>query len=169
MKDMCLSLVQEFWWDGILTLVAARGVIRLLPKSGALEFLNNWRPITLLTLIYKILSKILANRIKPFMDLLVDSQQAGFIPGRSIIDNILAFNVGKEFVRLRKLLAIFLKLDFFKAYNRLNHIFLKEVLLALGFSQLIVSLILGLVCNGSTKVHANGLIMLEFDLGRGVR
>lgn len=73
----------------------------------------------------------------------------------------------KEYVLWKKLLAIFLKLDFLKAYDRLNHIFLKVVLFALGFSPLIISLILGLVCNGSAKVHANCLFTLEFELGRG--
>lgn len=104
-----------------------------------MDFLTNWRPITLLTLIYKILSKIIANRIKPFMELLVDPQQTGFIFGQNIMDNILAFTVGKEYVRLRKLLVILLKVNFLKAYDRLNHLFLKEVLAALGFSPLIIS------------------------------
>lgn len=68
----CLALVQAFLKDGILTLAAARGIIRLLPQAGALELLTNWRPITLLTLIYKILSKMIAKRMTPFMDFLVD-------------------------------------------------------------------------------------------------
>lgn len=87
-----------------------------------------------------------------------------------ILDNILAFSMGNEYVCLRKFLAIFLKLDILKAYDRLNHVFLKEVLIALGFSPLIVSLIMGLVCNGFAKVHANGLFSTpEFELGRWVR
>lgn len=69
------------------------------------------------------------------------------------------------FARGGRLLAIFLKLDFLKAYDQLNHKFLKEILLALGFGPLLVMLILGLVCNGSAKVHANGLFTPEFELG----
>lgn len=103
------------------------------------------------------------------MDLLVDKQQSGFIAGRSIIDNVLAFMVGKKYVQIKKLLALFLVAYFVKACNRLNHVFLKEVLLDLGFSPFLVMLILGLVCNGSAKVHTNGMFTPEFELRRGVR
>lgn len=68
----CVEVIQSFWNDGILTLNTLRGVIRLIPKKGDLTKLNNWRPITLMSLLYKIVSKILANRLKQYMSKLVD-------------------------------------------------------------------------------------------------
>ena len=57
-----------------------RGVISLAPKEDSdLELLNNWRPITLLNLDYKIMSKVIARRIERVLPLLVYSDQSGFV------------------------------------------------------------------------------------------
>lgn len=69
-----MEVVHKFWSDGILTLGMTKGVIRLIPKLGELLFLKNWRPITLMNLLYKITSKLLANRLKQFMGFLVDEE-----------------------------------------------------------------------------------------------
>lgn len=72
MKTECVETIQAFWKDGILTSGAARGIIRLIPKLRELEYLENWRPITMLSLLYKLISEILALRLQPFMPFLVD-------------------------------------------------------------------------------------------------
>lgn len=69
-----MGVIQDFWADGILTSDAARGVIKIIPRSGSLDFLKDWRPITMLMLMYKIISKILAARLKTFLPFLVDAQ-----------------------------------------------------------------------------------------------
>lgn len=66
----------------------------------------------MMALLYKIISKLITNRLKQFMITLFDLQHKGFIAGRKILDNILAYRVGKEYVHWKKLLAIFLMLDF---------------------------------------------------------
>ena len=66
-----------------------RGVISLVPKEDSdLELLNNWRPITLLNLDYKIMSKVIARRIERVLPLLVCSDQSGFVKGRYIGQNV---------------------------------------------------------------------------------
>lgn len=67
------------------------GVIKLIPKDGDLSWLTNWRPIMMITMTYKIISKLLANRVKPLIPHLVDRQQTGFVLERSITDNLLDF------------------------------------------------------------------------------
>lgn len=168
-KEELWEVVKAFWADGVLTTIDARGVIRLIPKLGELELLKNWRPITMLSLIYKILSKILATHLKPFMQFLVDLEESGFIKGRKILDNILAFKIGKDYAKFKKLLAFLLKLDFIKAYNKLDHSYLKDKMRGMGFNELFITLVMGLVYNGSSKVHINGLFTKEIVLGRGVR
>lgn len=122
----------------------------------------------MLTFIYKLISKLLARHLQPFMHGLVDREQSGFIKGHKILDNILALKVGKEYIKLKKLLALVLKVDFMKAYDRLDHIFLREVLRALGLSEFFIGLVMGLVCNGLSKIHANGFFTKEIPLERGV-
>lgn len=98
----CWEVIKAFQRDGILMPGALRGVIRLIPKGGDGEFLKNWRPITMLTLIYKIISKLVALRIQLVMTKLVDKEQTCVIKGRHILDNILMLKIGKEFVKFKK-------------------------------------------------------------------
>lgn len=102
------------------------------------------------------------------MHSLVDLEQYGFIKGHKILDNILAFNVGRDFVKAKKLRDFLLKLEFWKAYDRLDHFFLVVVLKVMGFSDHFIMLIKGLVCNGTSKVHLKGIFTGEIELGRGV-
>ena len=68
------------------------GLIYMIPKTnGQLEELRNWRPITLLNVIYKILAKMIARRLQPYLSELIHDSQTGFIQERSIFDNIFLF------------------------------------------------------------------------------
>jgi hypothetical protein len=64
-----------------------KGLITLIPKSGDHAKLGNWRPITLLGSLYKILAKTLARRLQVFLPNVIRPGQTGFIEGRSILDN----------------------------------------------------------------------------------
>jgi hypothetical protein len=64
-----------------------KGTITLIPKSGDHSKLRNWRPITLLGNIYKILAKMLAGRIQTFLPLVIKPNQTRFVEGRNILDN----------------------------------------------------------------------------------
>ena len=67
------------------------GIITLLPKEDAeLLLLQNWRPITLLNVDYKIASKAIAMRIEPMLPKLVYPDQTGFVKGRYIGENVLS-------------------------------------------------------------------------------
>lgn len=121
-----MEVIQTFWLDGILTPRMIKGVIRLIPKEGELFFLWNWRPITLMNVLYKIINKILAKSLKLYLGFLVDEEQTGFITGRRIQDNILAFGVGRDFVKAKRLHALFVMWDFLKAYDRTTHFFVGD-------------------------------------------
>ena len=93
-----------------------RGVITLAPKEDSdLELLNNWRPITLLNLDYKIVSKIIARRIEKVLPLLVCSDQSGFVKGRYIGQNIRLINDILVQTKLQDIPGILLQLDFQKS------------------------------------------------------
>lgn len=66
-KEECLQGIHAFWADRIMTACALRGVISLIPKLGDLDFLTNWCTITMLFVIYKFISKIIATRMKGLM------------------------------------------------------------------------------------------------------
>jgi hypothetical protein len=64
-----------------------KGLITLIPKSGDHSKLNNWKPITLLGSVYKILAKALAGRIQAFLPDIIRPNQTRFVKGRSILNN----------------------------------------------------------------------------------
>lgn len=123
----------------------------------------------MLTITEKIIAKILANRIKVIANRIVYSQQTGFLPGRDIMDNLLTFRLAQDLSKLHKKPLLYLKLDFMKAYDRVSHSFLWGVLQALGFCEKSIMFIKGLVTRAQSKVHVNGSLTPDIDIGRGVR
>ena len=65
-----------------------RGLIKPIPKMVCCSELKHWRPISMMTVAYKILAKVIALRLSPILDKVVTPHQHGFIKGRSIYDNI---------------------------------------------------------------------------------
>jgi hypothetical protein len=65
-----------------------RGLITLIPKTRDRSKLGNWKPITLLGCIYKILAKALTGRLQTFLPSIIRPNQTGFVEGRSILDNV---------------------------------------------------------------------------------
>ena len=112
--------------------------ITLIPKVKNPETVTEFRPISLCNVIYKIISKVIANRLKPLLNSIISETQSAFTAGKLITDNILiAFELLHQMKTscLGKKGFIALKLDMSKAYNRVEWVFLKNILLRLGFQQ----------------------------------
>lgn len=122
--QVCREMIVKCWEGGEMTTKALMGVIKLVSKGDNVQLFTNWRPLSMLITTNKILGKILANRTSVVIPKLVDVQQTGFIKSRSIIDNVLAYHVGRDYSKAKKLRALLLKLDFSKAYDRVAHIYL---------------------------------------------
>jgi len=84
-----ISCLNRSYQKGNLAITQRRGIISLIPiRDKALNGLKNWRPITLINCDYKIASKAIASRLKSVLSDLIDDDQAGFLKGRSIAENI---------------------------------------------------------------------------------
>jgi len=99
--------------------------LALIPKEVNPETFGRFRPISVCNASYKILAKILVNRIKPLLEKLISSPQGGFVKGRHILDNVIqAIHSSKQ----RKEKGMLIKLDMANAFDRVNHPFLLQVL-----------------------------------------
>ncbi|XP_042944792.1 uncharacterized protein LOC122278673 [Carya illinoinensis] len=106
----------------------------LIPKVEEPMGFGQFRPISLCSVVYKIMTKIMASRLAPILDKIISKEQVVFIPGQSIFDNMaLAQELVQGLSRNVRGGNVMLKLDMAKAYDRVNWKFLLEVLRRLGF------------------------------------
>ncbi|CAL5186017.1 unnamed protein product [Lathyrus oleraceus] len=100
--------------------------------------MKDWRPIAPCNVLYKVISKVLANRLKRILDKCISDNQSAFVPGRSIVDNAMEAIEVVHYMKSKtkgKQRDIALKLDISKTYDRIDWDYLKDVLITMGFSQ----------------------------------
>jgi hypothetical protein len=98
----------------------------LLPKISGADKITQYRPICLLRCIYKLITKTLTLRLEPFAPKLFSIQQNAFIKKRNIMDGVLSLHELLNYTHVKKQCGIVLKLDFEKAYDKVNWDFLLE-------------------------------------------
>ncbi|XP_071706748.1 uncharacterized protein [Rutidosis leptorrhynchoides] len=143
--------------------------ITLVPKVTDPTSLNEYRHISLISSYYKIVAKLLSNRLRKVIPSLVGTEQSAFIKGRNILDGVLIANEIIEYVKRKKSKCLIFKVDFEKAFDSLSWEFLMEVMGILGLGSKWRQWILACLKSATISILVNGSPTLEFNLGRGVR
>ena len=146
--------------------------IALIPKKKICETPIDFRPISLCNVLYKLVSKVLANRLKRVLPIIIHESQSGFVPGRLITDNILVAYECFHYLRKKKKGKegfLGLKLDMSKAYDRVEWSFLEQMMLKLGFPGSFVTLIINCIKSASFSILVNGQPSRTFVPTRGLR
>ncbi|KAK6165442.1 hypothetical protein SNE40_022369 [Patella caerulea] len=162
-----ISNMQEL---GELSNSMKRGTISLFfKKRGDKTELRNWRPISLLNVDYKIFSRTLALRLKTVVADLVSPDQSCCVPGRDIATNILNIRDIISFAELEDLPLYLLKLDAEKAFDRVSHGYMFNLLHKFGFGEKFINSIKILYKDIRSSVKVNGHVSLSFPILRSVR
>jgi ribonuclease HI len=146
--------------------------IALIPKVKTPNCVSEFRPISLCNVLYKIVSKVLANRLKVTLPMVISPNQSAFLPGRLITDNILAAYETLHTMQTRlwsKVGFMGIKLDMSKAYDRVEWDFLEAVMVKMGFAERWISLIMACVRSVTYSIVVNGVPVGNIKPTRGLR
>ena len=142
--------------------------LALIPKMEGADRFSQFRPISLCNVIYKIISKLMANRLKKEIVDLISKEQSGFIASRKILDGIIIATEVIHSMAKSKEKAMFIKLDMAKAYERVRWSFLWRILSTFGFSEDWIQWVRSCVTSVSFSVLTNGSHSDLFGASRGL-
>lgn len=143
--------------------------IVLIPKKENPVKVSDFRPISLIGCLYKVLVKVLANRLRNVIHLLIPESQSAFVKGRQILDGILIANELVDDAKKRRKGVVFSKVDFEKAYDSVSWSFLDHMMGKMGFNDIWRKWIRGCLSSAAVSVLINGSPTKEFSVGHGLR
>ena len=144
-------------------------VITLIPKKDNLHKIENWRPISLLCADYKIITKTIANRLKPILKFLINDDQTCSVQNRNIHSNIFLFRDVIKYAEEKKINSFLLTFDQEKAFDKVDRDFLYRILKKMNFDEKFINIIKTLYTDNKSCIINNGFLSSFFKIERGVR
>ena len=168
-KEEVMDLFKEFFEYGSFAKSLNTTFLVLIPKKGGADDLGDFRPISLLGSLYKLLAKVLANRLKKVLDRVVSVDQNAFVRGRQILDASLVANEVIDYWYKRKEKGLICKLDIEKAYDSINWNFLMKVLRKMGFGSRWEEWMRWCISTAKFSILINGVPAGFFSNSKGLR
>ncbi|KAJ9685070.1 hypothetical protein PVL29_017197 [Vitis rotundifolia] len=168
-KEEVLELFKEFYDQNSFARSLNTTFLVLIPKKGGAEDLGDFRPISLLGGLYKLLVKVLANRLKQVIGKVVSVDQNAFVRGRQILDASLIANEVVDYWQKRKEQGLVCKLDIEKAFDSINWNFLMKVMTKMGFGSRWLAWIWWCISSATFSILVNGTPAGFFPSSRGLR
>jgi hypothetical protein len=167
--DDLLDLVEDSRIRGRFIGALNSTFLTLIPKENKPSTFGDYRPIALCNVCYKLITKIIANMIKPMLSRTLSGEQLGFLKGRQILYAIGMTHECLHNIKVKKSKELILKLDLKKSFDCIDWDFLRLILTHYGFSQSSIKWIMSGVTTEKFSVLVNVETSPFFHSGRGLR
>ncbi|GKA43664.1 RNA-directed DNA polymerase, eukaryota, reverse transcriptase zinc-binding domain protein [Tanacetum coccineum] len=161
--------VNHFFTYGDIPKGCNSSFIALIPKIPDANVVKDFRPISLIGSLYKIIAKILANRLVVVLGDIVNEVQSAFIADRQILDGPFILNEVLQWCKSKKKQSLIFKVDFEKAYDSVRWDFLDEVLKKCGFGDKWCTWIQSCLRSSRGSIIINGSPTAEFQFHKGLK
>ncbi|KAJ9680549.1 hypothetical protein PVL29_019768 [Vitis rotundifolia] len=168
-KEDLMRVFSEFHTNGVINQSTNATFIAMVPKKSQTLKISDYRPISLVTSLYKIIAKVLSGRLRKVLHETISGFQGAFVEGRHILDAVLIANEVVDEKRRSGEEGVVFKIDFEKAYDHVDWGFLDHVLQRKRFSQKWRSWIRGCLSSSSFAILVNGNAKGWVKASRGLR
>jgi hypothetical protein len=173
----CWPMLREEVWQLVEESHISRKVLpalnatflTLIPKEERVTNPKNFWPIALCNVVYKIISKVIALRLKPILPFIISKEKSGYVEGRKIMDNVILVHEIIHSLKITRTPGMLLKLDLSKDFDKLSWQYMKSLLTAFGFSKDWISWIMNLISSSFFSILVNGVPSQPFSPSRGIR
>jgi hypothetical protein len=143
-------------------------VIKLIPKKADTSRIKNWRPISLLSNFYKIISRLINTRLQAVCDRLLSRAQKGFTKSRQIQEVIINCMETMDFCRKQNIKGVIASIDQTKAFDSVSHAYMEKVYDFFNFGPRIKVWLKSIGTQRTACVAlSNGALSATFQLGKG--
>ncbi|GKV11959.1 hypothetical protein SLEP1_g23168 [Rubroshorea leprosula] len=168
-KADVVGFVQEFHRNGKLVRGSNASFIVLIPKVDNPQKIEEYRPISLIGVMYKIITKLLDNRLRKVLPKIIGEQQMAFIGGRQLVEGAVVANEIIDEAKRKKMKSFLFKVDFEKAYDKVCWEFIDYMLMRMGFSITWRKWIQECLRSSTVSVLVNGSPTKQFTVSKGLR
>ena len=168
-KDDLMALFSDFHREDLNLFSLNFGIVTLIPKVADATRIQQYRPICVLNVSFKIFTKVATNRLNHVAKTVVSPTQTAFMPGRNIMEGVVILHETIHELHTKNRDGIILKIDFEKAYDKVKWPFLQQTLRMKGFSSKWCRWIECMVTGGSVGIKVNDDVGPYFQTKRGLR
>ena len=144
------------------------GIITLVPKVKDAKQIQKFRPIFLLNVSFKIITKVLMNRLSKVVNPIISPIQTAFVKGRYIMEGVVILHEAINSIKMKKQNAMLFKVDFEKAYDKIKWPFVHKMLKLKNFPDKWCDWVMHTMRGGQVGVKVNDNIGKFFKTFKGL-
>ncbi len=161
------KMANEGFTQGFLSPTLRTGLIKLIPKGKNNSRVEDWRPITLLTTSYKIISGVVASRLEVALPYIIGRGQKGFLKYKNMgtcVQNVID-GISDSWHKKEQMGT--LMIDFVKAFDSIEHSFIKQAMSFFGFGENLIGMVQTLLTDRRSCISLNNEHGKYFPIGKG--